>query len=196
MFLEVLLETQETGIYLWLLHKLLFVLFFLSLSCKTGNHRFKILFRLLKRNSVRSVQDECLLQHELHERAVMLFRSLLQYITDFLVWEESSELTAELQPRYGLSGSTHGSAILKSPRLDFDCVFALCSQKDNAYYCVLYNDEHHSYDHVIYTLQRSVHCNEAEAQTHTALIDKEVVFAESARARFLFLFLPQVYCLL
>uniref|UniRef100_A0AAQ4NNA1 E3 ubiquitin-protein ligase n=1 Tax=Gasterosteus aculeatus aculeatus TaxID=481459 RepID=A0AAQ4NNA1_GASAC len=45
--------------------------------------------------------------------------------------------------------------------------------KDNAYYCVLYNDEHHSYDHVIYTLQRSVNCDQAEAQTHTALIDKE-----------------------
>lgn len=48
--------------------------------------------------------------------------------------------------------------------------------KENAYYCVLYNDEHHSYDHVIYTLQRSVHCDQAEAQTHTALIDKEVPF--------------------
>lgn len=47
-------------------------------------------------------------------------------------------------------------------------------QKDSAYYCVLYNDEHHSYDHVIYTLQRSVNCDQAEAQTHTALIDKEV----------------------
>lgn len=46
--------------------------------------------------------------------------------------------------------------------------------KENVYYCVLYNDEHHSYDHVIYTLQRSVNCNEAEAQMHTALIDKEV----------------------
>uniref|UniRef100_A0A8C2ZBI4 E3 ubiquitin-protein ligase n=1 Tax=Cyclopterus lumpus TaxID=8103 RepID=A0A8C2ZBI4_CYCLU len=48
-----------------------------------------------------------------------------------------------------------------------------CRTKDNAYYCVLYNDEHHSYDHVIYTLQRSVNCDQAEAQTHTALIDKE-----------------------
>lgn len=60
---------------------------------------------------------------------------------------------------------------------NFDHVFLnSCSAKDNAYYCVLYNDEHHSYDHVIYTLQRSVNCNEAEAQTHTALIDKEVFY--------------------
>jgi len=52
----------------------------------------------------------------------------------------------------------------------------LCRTKENAYYCVLYNDEHHSYEHVIYTLQRSVHCDQAEAQTHTTLIDKEVFF--------------------
>uniref|UniRef100_A0A3Q1G0S1 E3 ubiquitin-protein ligase n=1 Tax=Acanthochromis polyacanthus TaxID=80966 RepID=A0A3Q1G0S1_9TELE len=88
--------------------------------------------------------DECVLEPELQERAEKLFRVLLSYIKDFLVWEENFELPAELQPRY-----------------------------DNAYYCVLYNDEHHSYDHVIYTLQRSVNCDQAEAQTHTALIDKE-----------------------
>uniref|UniRef100_A0A671WAZ7 E3 ubiquitin-protein ligase n=1 Tax=Sparus aurata TaxID=8175 RepID=A0A671WAZ7_SPAAU len=76
---------------------------------------------------------------EIYERAEKLFRGLLHYVTELLVWEENSELSAELQPR----------------------------TKDNAYYCVLYNDEHHSYDHVIYTLQRSVNCNEAEAQTHT-----------------------------
>uniref|UniRef100_A0A673CDR3 E3 ubiquitin-protein ligase n=1 Tax=Sphaeramia orbicularis TaxID=375764 RepID=A0A673CDR3_9TELE len=89
--------------------------------------------------------DECTLEPELYERAEKLFRILLRYVTDFLVWEENFELSPELQPQ----------------------------TKDNAYYCVLYNDEHHSYDHVIYTLQRSVNCDQAEAQTHTALIDKE-----------------------
>ncbi|XP_039992591.1 E3 ubiquitin-protein ligase UBR1 isoform X2 [Xiphias gladius] len=91
------------------------------------------------------VTDESVLEPELYERAEKLFRVLLRYVTDFLVWEENFELSAELQPR----------------------------QKDNAYYCVLYNDEHHLYDHVIHTLQRSVNCDQAEAQTHTALIDKE-----------------------
>ncbi|TKS86434.1 E3 ubiquitin-protein ligase UBR1 [Collichthys lucidus] len=91
------------------------------------------------------VTDECSLEPELYERAEKLFQVLLHYVTEFLVWEENLELSAELQLR----------------------------TKDDAYYCVLYNDEHHSYDHVIYTLQRSVNCNEAEAQTHTALIDKE-----------------------
>lgn len=64
---------------------------------------------------------------------------------------------------------------MQNSQVNFYSVFLHpCRTKDNAYYCVLYNDEHHSYDHVIYTLQRSVNCNEAEAQTHTALIDKEV----------------------
>lgn len=65
--------------------------------------------------------------------------------------------------------------LLQSTQLNFVHVFLHpYRSKENAYYCVLYNDEHHSYDHVIYTLQRSVNCNEGEAQTHTALIDKEV----------------------
>uniref|UniRef100_A0A8D2KUZ5 E3 ubiquitin-protein ligase n=1 Tax=Varanus komodoensis TaxID=61221 RepID=A0A8D2KUZ5_VARKO len=42
------------------------------------------------------------------------------------------------------------------------------------YYCVLFNDEHHSYDHVIYSLQRTLGCELAEAQFYTAAIDKEV----------------------
>lgn len=64
---------------------------------------------------------------------------------------------------------------LLCPQLKLNRAFlGPCRVKESAYYCVLYNDEHHSYDHVIYTLQRSVHCGQAEAQTHTALIDKEV----------------------
>uniref|UniRef100_A0A8C9VUT3 E3 ubiquitin-protein ligase n=1 Tax=Scleropages formosus TaxID=113540 RepID=A0A8C9VUT3_SCLFO len=81
----------------------------------------------------------------LQERAQKLFRVLLQYIADMLVWEENDILPAELQP----------------------------SVKEDTYYCVLYNDEHHSYDHVIYTLRRAVSCSHKEANTHTSLIDKE-----------------------
>ncbi|XP_051941847.1 E3 ubiquitin-protein ligase UBR1 isoform X3 [Hippocampus zosterae] len=91
------------------------------------------------------VTDECTLEPELCERSEMLFRVLLNYFTDFLDWAEDSQLLAPLKPE----------------------------EKDNTYACVLYNDEHHSYDHVIYTLQRSVNCDQAEAQNHTAIIDKE-----------------------
>ncbi|KAL0969076.1 hypothetical protein UPYG_G00222340 [Umbra pygmaea] len=89
--------------------------------------------------------DESLLDPGLRERAQKLFQVLLGYTTDMFVWEESFELAAELKPRV----------------------------MEDTYYCVLYNDEHHSYEHVIYTLQRSVQCNHTEAQAHTALIDKE-----------------------
>lgn len=47
-------------------------------------------------------------------------------------------------------------------------------EKNERYYCVLFNDEHHSYDHVIYSLQRALDCELAEAQLHTTAIDKEV----------------------
>ncbi|XP_035281219.1 E3 ubiquitin-protein ligase UBR1 isoform X2 [Anguilla anguilla] len=88
---------------------------------------------------------DCVLEAGLRDRAQKLFQVLLRYTADLLVWEENFELPPELQP----------------------------SVKEDAYYCVLYNDEHHSYDHVIYTLQRSVQCDRQAAQTHTTLIDKE-----------------------
>ncbi|KAM9777231.1 E3 ubiquitin-protein ligase UBR1 [Neosynchiropus ocellatus] len=96
-------------------------------------------------SSTAMVTDDCVLEPEYYQRVENLFRVLMQYLTDFLVWEEESHLQPELQPE----------------------------TEENSYYCVLYNDEHHSYDHVIYTLQRSVNCDQAEAQTHTTLIDKE-----------------------
>uniref|UniRef100_H3DJ15 E3 ubiquitin-protein ligase n=1 Tax=Tetraodon nigroviridis TaxID=99883 RepID=H3DJ15_TETNG len=90
-----------------------------------------------------SATDECSLEPELYERAEKLFRELLQYVADMLLWEEN--LSAELQPR----------------------------TKDNMYYCVLYNDEHHSFDHVVYSLQRSINCEEGVAEMHTTVTDKE-----------------------
>lgn len=127
------------------------------------------------------LQDECVLEPELYGRAEKLFQVLLRYVTDFLVWEENFELSAELQPRYGLCNNTHIKIHMQSAQFNFNNVFLHpCRTKDNAYYCVLYNDEHHSYDHVIYTLQRSVYCDQAEAQTHTSLIDKEVFFSVSS----------------
>uniref|UniRef100_A0AAR2LG23 E3 ubiquitin-protein ligase n=1 Tax=Pygocentrus nattereri TaxID=42514 RepID=A0AAR2LG23_PYGNA len=87
----------------------------------------------------------CCSQHdlELQERAQTLFQVLLCYITDLMVWEEGDELSEEMK------------------------------MNENTYYCVLYNDEHHSYDQVIYALQRAISCDHNEAHTHTALIDKE-----------------------
>uniref|UniRef100_H2ZUK3 E3 ubiquitin-protein ligase n=1 Tax=Latimeria chalumnae TaxID=7897 RepID=H2ZUK3_LATCH len=79
------------------------------------------------------------------ERARKLFTVLLQYMVDMMVWEEEKELPSDLQ----------------------------LGEKPDTYYCVLFNDEHHSYDQVIYTLQRALACDQREAQVHTTSIDKE-----------------------
>lgn len=57
---------------------------------------------------------------------------------------------------------------------EYPSFFFLNREKNERYYCVLFNDEHHSYDHVIYSLQRALDCELAEAQLHTTAIDKEV----------------------
>ncbi|XP_037397971.1 E3 ubiquitin-protein ligase UBR1 isoform X5 [Pygocentrus nattereri] len=95
--------------------------------------------------SVAMETDDCVLEAELQERAQTLFQVLLCYITDLMVWEEGDELSEEMKQ----------------------------GMNENTYYCVLYNDEHHSYDQVIYALQRAISCDHNEAHTHTALIDKE-----------------------
>ncbi|XP_051578839.1 E3 ubiquitin-protein ligase UBR1 isoform X1 [Myxocyprinus asiaticus] len=95
--------------------------------------------------SVSMETDECVMDPGLQERAQSLFQVLLSYTIDMLVWEEDDELSEELKPKV----------------------------KEDTYFCVLYNDEHHSYDHVIYTLQRAINCDPNEAKTCTAVIDKE-----------------------
>uniref|UniRef100_UPI00398EC789 E3 ubiquitin-protein ligase UBR1 n=1 Tax=Pristiophorus japonicus TaxID=55135 RepID=UPI00398EC789 len=79
------------------------------------------------------------------ERAQQLFTIIFTYIVDMLIWTEDKELPLGLQPR----------------------------EKTDSYFCVLFNDEQHSFDHVIYSLQRSLGCSQKEAQNYTTLIDKE-----------------------
>ncbi|XP_052039314.1 E3 ubiquitin-protein ligase UBR1 isoform X2 [Apodemus sylvaticus] len=85
------------------------------------------------------------LNEEVIAQARRIFPSVIKYIVEMTIWEEGKELPPELQIR----------------------------EKNERYYCVLFNDEHHSYDHVIYSLQRALDCELAEAQLHTAAIDKE-----------------------
>lgn len=87
----------------------------------------------------------CSLNEEVIAQARKMFPSVIKYIVEMTIWEEEKELPSELQIR----------------------------EKNERYYCVLFNDEHHSYDHVIYSLQRALDCELAEAQLHTTAIDKE-----------------------
>uniref|UniRef100_A0A674J3P7 E3 ubiquitin-protein ligase n=1 Tax=Terrapene triunguis TaxID=2587831 RepID=A0A674J3P7_9SAUR len=89
--------------------------------------------------------SECQLNEELMAQAKKMFPSVLKYIVDMTIWEEEKELPPVLMTR----------------------------EKTDHYYCVLFNDEHHSYDHVIYSLQRALGCELGEAQLHTTAIDKE-----------------------
>nr|XP_033808724.1 E3 ubiquitin-protein ligase UBR1 isoform X1 [Geotrypetes seraphini] len=88
----------------------------------------------------------CHLSEEIIAQARKVFPSVIKYIVDMTIWEEEMDLPL------GLQTST---------------------EKTDSYYCVLFNDEHHSYDHVIYSLQRSLACDVREAQSHTVAIDKE-----------------------
>ncbi|RMC00510.1 hypothetical protein DUI87_23124 [Hirundo rustica rustica] len=90
--------------------------------------------------------SECQLSEEIMEHSRRVFPSVIKYIVDMLIWEEEKELPVEL---------------------------TISREKVDSYYCVLFNDEHHSYDHVIYSLQRALGCELGEAQLHTTAIDKE-----------------------
>lgn len=75
-----------------------------------------------------------------------VFPVVIQYIVDMLIWEEQKPL-----PSY-LTTSHH---------------------KSDRYYCLLYSDEHHSNDHFIYSLQRSLGCDMKEAQSITSAVERE-----------------------
>ncbi|KAG8449458.1 hypothetical protein GDO86_016202 [Hymenochirus boettgeri] len=86
------------------------------------------------------------LSEELLDQAKKVFPLVIQYIMDMLIWEEKKCLPLYLHTR---------------------------SMKSSQYYCVLYNDEHHTYDHFIYSLQRSLGCDQKEAQTFTTVAERE-----------------------
>ncbi|KAM4661879.1 E3 ubiquitin-protein ligase UBR1 [Discoglossus pictus] len=86
------------------------------------------------------------LPEKLLAKTKKVFPVVIQYIVDLLIWDERKSL-----PSYLVSS---------------------CDKTD-LYYCVVFNDEHHSYNHVIYSLQRSLGCDLKTAQTFTATVDKE-----------------------
>lgn len=52
----------------------------------------------------------------------------------------------------------------------------VCMHRDKAdtYYCMLFNDEVHTYEQVIYTLQKAVNCSQKEAVSFATTVDREV----------------------
>ncbi|KAM8920859.1 E3 ubiquitin-protein ligase UBR1 [Pelodytes ibericus] len=75
-----------------------------------------------------------------------VFPFVIRYIVDMLMWEEQKSL-----PQYLDTGP----------------------EKPSRYYCVFFSDDYHSYDHFIYSLQRSLRCDLKEAQALVAAAERE-----------------------
>ncbi|KAJ4923807.1 hypothetical protein JOQ06_028062, partial [Pogonophryne albipinna] len=75
------------------------------------------------------------LQTHTLRRCVCLFSVLLQYSVEMLTWDQEETLPAGLKP----------------------------PEWADTYLCMLFNDEVHTYEQVIYTLQKAVSCSQKEA---------------------------------
>lgn len=63
------------------------------------------------------------------------------------------------------------AAVGSSSSLRLLCVFR---DKGDTYYCMLFNDEVHTYEQVIYTLQKAVNCSQKEAVSFATTVDRDV----------------------
>ncbi|XP_050407008.2 E3 ubiquitin-protein ligase UBR2 isoform X1 [Patella vulgata] len=88
-----------------------------------------------------------LLPVDLSRRAKVLFLSTLQFCVDMLTWEECVHLPDGLE-------------------IDKD-------QADLVFHCMLFNDEVHTYDQVIQTLQKAIECTQTDAVEFATVVDRE-----------------------
>ncbi|XP_016521730.1 E3 ubiquitin-protein ligase UBR2 isoform X5 [Poecilia formosa] len=86
-----------------------------------------------------------LLPPAVEERSCSIFSIILQYAVDLLTWEQEDQLPAGLEP----------------------------PQRSDSYYCMLFNDEVHTYEQVIYTLQKAVNCSQKEAVSFATTVDRD-----------------------
>nr|KAG5712907.1 hypothetical protein BaRGS_007504 [Batillaria attramentaria] len=83
---------------------------------------------------------------DLKGRAEAVFRLVLEYIVELLIWELGDRLPEGLQP---------------------------CEELSDDYHCMLFNDEVHTYDQVINTLQRAIDCTNRQAVEFATIVDRE-----------------------
>ncbi|KAL5008356.1 hypothetical protein ScPMuIL_013937 [Solemya velum] len=87
-----------------------------------------------------------LLSDDLIDRASTLFMSTLQYTVEMLTWEQSDSLPTDIQPE---------------------------GELDDSYVTMMFNDELHTYEQVINTLQKAVDCTHKEAVDFATMVDRE-----------------------
>ncbi|XP_054456665.1 E3 ubiquitin-protein ligase UBR2-like [Anoplopoma fimbria] len=78
-------------------------------------------------------------------RASSIFSILLKFSVDMLTWNQEDQLPAGLEP----------------------------PDRGDTYYCMLFNDEVHTYEQVIYTLQKAVNCSQKEAVSFATTVDRD-----------------------
>ncbi|XP_062375435.1 E3 ubiquitin-protein ligase UBR2 isoform X2 [Sardina pilchardus] len=78
-------------------------------------------------------------------RTYNVFSIVLKYAVDMLTWDKEDELPQGLQP----------------------------PERADTYYCMLFNDEVHTYEQVIYTLQKAVSCTQKEAVSFATTVDRD-----------------------
>ncbi|XP_048457289.1 E3 ubiquitin-protein ligase UBR2 [Rhincodon typus] len=85
------------------------------------------------------------LSEDMVGRAYEIFAIAFKYAVDMLTWVEEDRLPAGLEPL----------------------------EKEDTYYCMLFNDEVHTYEQVIYTLQKAVNCTQKEAVSFATTVDRD-----------------------
>ncbi|XP_048391608.1 E3 ubiquitin-protein ligase UBR2 isoform X2 [Stegostoma tigrinum] len=85
------------------------------------------------------------LSEDMIGRAYEIFAIAFKYAVDMLTWVEEDRLPAGLEPL----------------------------EKEDTYYCMLFNDEVHTYEQVIYTLQKAVNCTQKEAVSFATTVDRD-----------------------
>ncbi|KAM4835181.1 E3 ubiquitin-protein ligase UBR2 isoform 1-T1 [Thomomys bottae] len=85
------------------------------------------------------------LSEDVIARTYNIFAIVFRYAVDILTWEKESELPVELE----------------------------VVEQSDTYYCMLFNDEVHTYEQVIYTLQKAVNCTQKEAISFATTVDRD-----------------------
>ncbi|XP_067844935.1 E3 ubiquitin-protein ligase UBR2 isoform X3 [Heptranchias perlo] len=85
------------------------------------------------------------LSEDMIGRAYNIFAIAFKYAVDMLTWVEEDRLPSGLEP----------------------------PEKEDTYYCMLFNDEVHTYEQVIYTLQKAVNCTQKEAVSFATTVDRD-----------------------
>ncbi|XP_075411213.1 E3 ubiquitin-protein ligase UBR2 isoform X2 [Tenrec ecaudatus] len=85
------------------------------------------------------------LSEDMIARTYNIFAIMFRYAVEILTWEKESELPADLE----------------------------MAEKRDTYYCMLFNDEVHTYEQVIFTLQKAVNCTQKEAISFATTVDRD-----------------------